>query len=91
VNPTTTFHRFGLAALAFVLMVGLPGCSKVNKANYDQLKIGQDYAGVVALLGEPEQCDSLVGFKSCVWGKGEKTITVRLMGDKVILFEAQGL
>lgn len=89
-NPANK-PRLGLAALALVLSIGLAGCSKVNKQNYDQLKMGMDYGAVVALLGEPAQCDSLVSFKSCVWGKGSKTITVRLVTDKVILFESQGL
>jgi len=78
-----------VAVLALVL--GLAACSKVNRQNYDQLKLGMGYAEVVALLGEPAQCDALVGFKSCVWGKGDKTITIRLVSDKVILFESQGL
>ena len=90
-KPANKSYRFGLAALAFILFLGLAGCGKVNKQNYDQLKIGMGYAEVVALMGEPEQCDSLVAFKSCVWGKGSKTITIRLVGDKVILFESKGL
>jgi len=83
--------RFALAVLAAVLFLSLAGCSKVNREHYDQLKMGMAYAEVVALLGEPEQCDALVSLKSCVWGKGAKTITVRLVGDQVILFESQGL
>lgn len=83
--------RYGLAVLAGVLLFGLAGCSKVNKENYTKLKIGMDYNEVVALLGEPGQCDALVSFKSCVWGKEGKSITVRLVGDKVLLFESQGL
>ncbi len=90
-NPMLQTFRFGLAILILAIILGMTGCSKVNKQNYDQLKLGMGYPEVVALLGEPNQCDALVGFKSCVWGKGEKNITVRLVADKVILFESQGL
>ncbi len=90
-KPIHQILRFGLAGLALALFLSLAGCSKVTKQNYDQLKMGMDYGDVVALLGEPEKCDAVVAFKSCVWGKGDKTITIRLVGDKVVLFESQGL
>jgi hypothetical protein len=70
---------------------GLTACSKVNRENYDKLRMGMDYGEVVQLLGEPEQCESLVSAKSCTWGKPPKTITVQLVGDKVILYQGEGL
>ena len=80
-----------LAALACAALIGLPGCAKVNKENYDKLKTGMSYAAVVELLGEPEKCESLLAIKNCVWGKEPKTIKIQLVGDNVILFESQGL
>lgn len=70
---------------------GLTACSKVNRENYDKLRMGMDYKEVVQLLGEPERCESLVSAKSCTWGEAPKTITVQLIGDKVILFQGEGL
>ncbi len=86
-----SINRYGLLALAVAAGVGLLGCGKVNKENYGKLKMGMGYEEVTAILGEPENCDALIAFKSCVWGKDPKTITVRLVADKVILFESQGL
>lgn len=86
-----TTNRYGLLALAVIACVGLLGCGKVNKENYDKLKMGMGYEEVTTILGEPENCDTLIAFKSCVWGKDPKTITIRLVADKVILFESQGL
>ena len=72
-------------------LLSLIACSKVNKENYDKLKIGMGYDEVVFLLGEPDQCETLLAFKSCTWGKGDKTITLRLAADQVLLFESKGL
>jgi hypothetical protein len=84
-NSLALASAIGLAALA------LAGCSKVTQENYDKLKMGMDYAEVVQILGEPTQCEALIAAKSCVWGKAPKTITIQLVGDKVILFQGQGL
>lgn len=81
-----------LSALTLVAVgVGLAGCSKVNRENYDKLKMGMGYEEVVRILGEPEQCDAVVGVKSCIWGKAPKTITIQLLADKVILYQSEGL
>ncbi len=90
-NKTSKINRYGLMALAVVACSGLLGCGKVNKENYDKLKVGMGYEEVTAILGEPANCESLIAFKSCVWGKVPKTITIRLVADKVMLFESQGL
>ena len=77
-----------ILCLAFA---GLIGCRKVTKENYDKLKMGMDYTEVIQLLGDPEKCDTVVAVKSCTWGNDPKTITIRLVADKVVLFENQGL
>ena len=83
--------RLFLMVIFAIALFGLLACSKVNKENYDKLKIGMGYDEATALLGEPNQCETLLAFKSCTWGKDPKTITIRLAADKVILFENQGL
>jgi hypothetical protein len=92
-HPAPTPRTLSRAALAAGLaaLLGLAGCSKVTQENYDQLKMGMEYAEVVNILGEPEQCESLLTAKNCVWGKDPKTITIQLVSEKVILFQAQGL
>lgn len=84
--------RFGWPLLIWCLaLAALTGCSKVTRENYDKLKMGMDYAEVVQLLGDPETCEATMGMKSCTWGKDPKIIKIRLVADKVILFESQGL
>lgn len=88
---TKKTSRVWLYALLGIMMFGLFACSKVNKENYDKLKIGMGIDEVTTLLGEPNQCETLIAFKSCTWGKPPTSITIRLVADKVILFENQGL
>ncbi|MCK7576991.1 MAG: DUF3862 domain-containing protein [Chromatiales bacterium] len=71
--------------------IGLLGCSKLNKENYDKLEMGMAYDEVVKLFGDPDQCESLMAVKTCTWGKTPKTIKIRLIADKVVLFESEGL
>lgn len=67
------------------------GCSKVTKENYGRLKVGQDYAEVVQILGQADECGGALGVKNCRWGDDRKHISVKFAGDKVILFSSQGL
>jgi hypothetical protein len=90
-NFARRINTFALASAIGLAALALAGCSKVTQENYDKLKMGMDYAEVVQLLGEPEQCESLIAAKSCTWGKAPKTIAIQLVADKVILFQGQGL
>ncbi len=90
-NTSEKNHRPWLIALLGIALFGLLACSKVNKENYDKLKMGMGYDEVTALLGDPEKCETLLAFKSCTWGKDPKTITIRLAAEKVVLFESQGI
>ncbi|MDD5035007.1 MAG: DUF3862 domain-containing protein [Methylococcaceae bacterium] len=89
-------EKYTLPRCLFITMLTLfffviTGCSKVNKENYDKLKVGMSYEEVTQLLGQPEQCQTVVVVKNCTWGKAPKTITVQLVADKVGLFESSGL
>ncbi len=86
-----TMKGLVLGAIASLMGLGLAGCGKVNKENYDKLKMGMDYNEAVAILGEPEKCEALLAAKSCTWGKAPKTITIQVVGDKVVLFQSEGL
>ncbi|MEN8260766.1 MAG: hypothetical protein ABFS02_09315 [Pseudomonadota bacterium] len=81
--PKTTLVALSLTALS--------GCDKVNRENYDKLKMGMEYKEVITLLGEPQSCQSILTAKSCVWGKPPKTIDIKLIAGKVVLFSNEGL
>ena len=73
--------------VSFVLM----GCSKMNKENYDKIKVGMDYQEVVEIIGSPDKCDAALGTKSCIWGNDQKNIKIKFVGDKVILPTMKGI
>ena len=76
--------------LIFSVLVFL-GCSKVNKDNYDSLRVGMSYDATVAVLGKPNSCDSVGEASSCVWGNVSKNIKVRFIADRAVLINAQGI
>ena len=77
--------------IGLFIAVTLFGCSKVNRENFDKLKVGMDYQEVVSIIGEPDKCDSLLGIKNCVWGDEDKNITVKFVADKVAVPSMKGL
>ena len=77
--------------LGCVLAVILSGCAKLTLENYDQLKAGMDYDNVVALLGDPTECDEILGTKSCTWGEEAKHINVKFIADNVAFYSKEGL
>jgi hypothetical protein len=73
------------------LSLALVGCSKVNKENYDKVKVGMDYSEVIEVVGDPDKCKETLGTKSCVWGDDSKNIKVSFVADKVLLPSSNGL
>jgi hypothetical protein len=73
------------------LLLFLGGCSKLNKENYDKLKIGMSYDEVIAIMGNADSCDAVMGAKNCIWGTSTKNITVKFMADNVVFFNSTGL
>ncbi len=67
------------------------GCSKVTRENYDKIEMGMEYTQVIALIGEPDSCDAALGTKNCIWGNDAKNITVKFVGDNVVLPSMTGL
>lgn len=81
-----------LLLLAFLICVWLAsGCGKVTKENYSLLKSGMDYREVVEIFGEADACSAAVGLKNCKWRDDDKYITIKFVGDKVVLFSGYGL
>ena len=84
-------HWMG-AVLVLIYLVIFSGCSsKVNQENYRKIKIGMSYEEVVAILGEPAQCTSIIGTQSCDWGEAPRIINIKFAADNVVFRSAQGL
>lgn len=77
--------------LIVLMLVSVFACSKINRENYDKLEIGMEYDKVVSILGEPASCEAILTAKRCIWGKPPKTIDIKLIADKVVLFSNKGL
>lgn len=75
---------FAIAAIA----LAATGCSKLTPENYAKIGIGMTYGEVTQLIGDPASCDDTAGFKTCRWGDAQRNVTVRFVGEKVILHTA---
>lgn len=67
------------------------GCSKINQENYDKLEVGLGYEEVLKILGKPDNCESVLNMKNCIWKESSKTIKIVIVADKVVLLSSQGL
>ena len=67
------------------------GCSKLTQENYDKLKTGMAYDEVLKILGKPDNCESILGVNSCIWGKPEKSIKIKFVAEKVVWTSSKGL
>jgi len=79
--------RVGVLALLLLLA----GCSKVTQENYAKIQVGMRYADVVAILGEPARCDSVLSATYCMWGSAKRSIDVSFVADKVVFLKSSGL
>ena len=79
-------------AICIFFMLAISGCSKVNKENYDKIKIAMSYEDVVGVLGQPDSCDeSILKTKSCTWGSPDKHIKIKFMADVVAWRSSKGI
>jgi hypothetical protein len=88
-NPAIRNLRCLAALLAAGLLVC--ACSRVTAENYAKLKVGMTYQESTAILGNPERCDDTAGFKTCKWGDGSRSITVRFAADRAVLHSAENI
>lgn len=63
-------------------MISCSCCSKLNRENYDQLKMRISYAEASTILGKTERCDDALGTTSRLWGGEGKNIKIRFIADK---------
>ena len=79
------------------LMLTTTGCSNLTQESYTKLKVGMTYSEVTAILGDPTSCDDVLGLMSCqwgdgnLWGDGNRHVTVRFAGEKVLLYSAENI
>ncbi|MFI5355347.1 MAG: hypothetical protein ACHQX0_07015, partial [Desulfobaccales bacterium] len=82
-----------LAMLAGLLSPGLTGCapSKVNKDNFDKVRLGMTQEEVQGLLGPPTEASGLeipvFSGTTAKWVQGDTTITIQLVNGKVVAKE----
>jgi len=77
--------------IALSLLAVLIGCSKLTMENYSKIKMGVEYSEVVKILGKPDNCSDALFVRNCVWGNGQKNITVNFVGDKVLLVTSKNI
>ena len=82
--------RITLLFLVIIVLISV-GCSKLNKENYEKLKMGMAYSEVISILGKADKCDSTIGVKSCTWDSEAKQIKVKFIAEKVVFFSEEGL
>lgn len=76
-----------VTALSLILIA----CSKINRDNYEQLKMGMGYSEITAIIGSPDECSETLGTKHCTWGDDAKNIQVSFIADKAITFSNDGV
>jgi hypothetical protein len=82
---------FCLVLLAALL--GAVGCapSKVNKDNFDKIRLGMTQEEVQGLLGPPTEASGLeipvFSGTTAKWVQGETVITIQFINDKVVAKE----
>jgi len=89
--------RFRRVVIPIMLIICLAptlillGCSKITQENYNKLKIGMDYNEVLEILGKPDQCESVLNIKNCIWKESSKSITIKIIADKVVFLSSHGI
>lgn len=74
------------------VVIALQGCSKVTKANYERIEMGMIKSDVEMVLGEPTECESVIGTYSCIWGEPDgKHIKINFIGNRAAVFSHKGL
>jgi hypothetical protein len=91
-------HLIGVALLALLLII-LPGCSKVTLENYNKIETNMTTSEVEDILGKGEEKVGAAGTigdltgsgKVLTWGSEEKSITITFANDKVVAKTQKGL
>ena len=79
------------SVLTMGLMLVLLGCGKATLENYNKITMGMSYDEVTELIGSPDQCDDLMGVRSCIWGDDKRSINVNFVSGKVLIYSSRNL
>jgi|APLak6261658528_1056013.scaffolds.fasta_scaffold02430_2 hypothetical protein len=77
--------------LIICLLLALTACSRLTAENYDRIGIAMDYDEVKQIIGEPTQCDDVLGVKQCTWGNETQHIKVSFIGGKATFMTAKNV
>jgi hypothetical protein len=73
------------------LLLTMLGCSKLTLENYGKITMGMSYDEVTQLIGPPDQCDDMMGVRSCSWGDDKHSVHVNFLAGQVLLFSSSNL
>lgn len=77
--------------IALPLFLTLLGCSRLTQENYNRIAVGMPYDEVVQLIGKPDQCDDIMGLRSCNWGDESRSVHVSFVDEKVLVFASKNM
>jgi hypothetical protein len=77
--------------LAICLLLVLTACSRLTAENYDRIEVAMTYDEVKQIIGEPTQCDDMLGVKQCTWGDEVQHIKVSFIGGKATFMTAKNV
>lgn len=78
-------------SIIVAIAVLMTGCSKVTTENYNKIKLGMESSEVEKILGKATKCEAILTAKQCEWTSGSKSIDIKFVGEKVVLFSNSGL
>jgi hypothetical protein len=73
------------------MLLTLLACSKLTQENYNKITVGMGYEEVAQLPGKPDECDDVLGVRSCRWGDDKHSVNVSFVSGKALLFSSSNL
>jgi hypothetical protein len=77
--------------LSIFLLLALAACSRLTAENYERIEVAMAYDEVKQIIGEPTQCDDVLGVKQCTWGDENQHIKVSFIGGRATFMTAKNV
>jgi Domain of Unknown Function with PDB structure (DUF3862) len=96
---TCSLRSFALIGL-LTLWLGITGCSKITRDNYDKIQVGMNVSDVKKILGDSKEKTNsasvdlgIVGFsgETLIWRENQQSITIVFVNDQVMMKSQAGL